>query len=148
MSLPLQLNPVKISSTGEHLPIDAPEWDAVLIPELAIMVSADNVGDRELDEDEADTACAALTLGGFKDWRQPRHRFELEAIVDLSKSYPAIDERFFRNTKNDWYRTKHEVAGSSGLVWIVGFNGGYVDGYDRDLRCWCRAVRSVSPASQ
>ena len=148
MSLLQQLNPVKISSTGEHLPIEATEWDAVFIPELAIMLSADNVGDKELNDEEADTACAALTLGGFTDWRQPSHRFELEAVLDLSKSYPAIDERFFRNTKSDWYRTKHEVAGSSGLVWVVYFDYGHVYGSYRYGRCWCRAVRSVSPASQ
>jgi RNA-directed DNA polymerase len=39
-------------------------------------------------------------------------------------------------------------AGSSGLVWIVNFNNGNVNNNNRNNRCWCRAVRSVSPASE
>ena len=118
------------------------------VPELGLMYSADNVGGEKLDEEDADAACSALTLGGFTDWAQPSHRFELEAILDLSKYGPAIDERFFRNVKSDWYRTKHAIAGSSGYVWIVDFSGGYVSDYGRNGRCWCRAVRRVSPAGQ
>ncbi|NMW23649.1 DUF1566 domain-containing protein [Rhodanobacter denitrificans] len=148
MSLLQHLTFIKIGSTGEALPIEATEWDAVHVPELGLMYSADNVGGKELDEEEADAACSALTLGGFTDWVQPTHRFELEAILDLSKRGPAIDERLFRNVKNDWYRTKHAIAGSSGLVWVVDFSYGAVYDYHRGSRCWCRAVRRVSPAGQ
>jgi hypothetical protein len=148
MSLLQNLTFIKIGATGEALPIEATEWDAVHVPELGLMYSADNVGGKELNDEEADTACSALTLGGFTDWAQPKHRFELEATLDLSKKYPAIDERFFRNAKSDWYRTKHALAGSSGLVWLVHFSYGLVYYHHRDSRCWCRAVRSVSPAGQ
>jgi hypothetical protein len=139
---------VKISATGAQLPIEAPEWDAVLAPELGLMFSADNASDKPLNEKDADAACAALTLGGFTDWQLPSDRRDLEAILDLSKECPAIDERFFRNTKNSWYRTKHAVAGSSGLVWIVNFDLGYVNAGYRDYEQWVRAVRVVSPAGQ
>jgi hypothetical protein len=139
---------IKISATGAQLPIEATEWDAVLAPELGLMFSADNASDKPLSEKDADAACAALTLGGFTDWQLPSDRRDLEAILDLSKECPAIDERFFRNTKNSWYRTKHAVAGSSGLVWIVGFSLGGVNGVYRGDERWVRAVRVVSPAGQ
>jgi hypothetical protein len=141
MSL-FKLNPIKISSTGEHLPSDAPEWDAVYIPEIGRMFSADNVPGGELTEDEANVGCARLRLGGFNDWTQPDDRLELLISLD------PVCAPFFRNVKRAWYRTNHAVEGSSGLVWVVSFGGGLVNYDSRDNRCWCRAVRSVSPASQ
>ncbi|TPG50703.1 RNA-directed DNA polymerase [Rhodanobacter glycinis] len=39
-------------------------------------------------------------------------------------------------------------AGSSGYVWIVNFNNGNVNNNNRNNRCWCRAVRSVSPSGE
>lgn len=137
---------IKISATGEQLLADAPEWDAVLLPEQGLMFSAGNASQKELNEKEANEACAALTLAGFNDWRVPT-RQELESILDLSRYSPAIDTTHFRDTKNDWYRTSTPCPWSSDRAWLVGFDyGGVYDG-NRRYRAFVRAVRRVSPAT-
>ncbi|MGC1547813.1 MAG: DUF1566 domain-containing protein [Rhodanobacter sp.] len=147
MSL-MQITQIKIGKNGEQLPDDATEWDALYIPEYGRMWSADNVGDGRMNDVDATAACKALTLGGFTDWYE-WSREEALAIVDLTKFNPAVDERFLRNIKTDyWYRTSTEIAGSSDLVWGVYFSYGNVYNYNRYHRGLVRACRRVSPAGQ
>jgi hypothetical protein len=142
-------NPVmiKIGANGEQLPDDASQWDAVLLPQLGLMFSATDVGDDEVDFDQAEAACASLSLSGFNDWRLP-DRQELEEILDLSRHSPAIDIKYFRDTKSDWYWTRTPTAWSSGHAWVVTFYGGIVDHDVRYGNAFVRAVRRVSPAGQ
>jgi hypothetical protein len=112
------------------------------------MFSANDVGDGELTFNQAEAACAGLTLAGFSDWRLPE-RTELEAILDLTRYAPAIDPTYFRDTKSDWYWTRTPCAWSSDRAWLVGFSFGYVDYYLlRYYTAFVRPVRVASPAGQ
>ena len=138
---------IKIAPNGDHLPADAIAWDAVLLPRLSLMFSADDVSEEELTLADAEAACAALTLAGFNDWTLPE-RHELEAILDLTRYNPAIDPTFFRDTQSDWYWTRTPVAWSPDCAWIVLVSTGYVGSYHRSSNAFVRAVRRVSLAGQ
>jgi hypothetical protein len=134
---------IKISSTGEQLPDTATAWDAVLLPDLGLMFAADNLSGDELNEDDANAQCQALSLAGFNDWRVPT-RPELEAILDLTRYNPAINPDYFRDTESDWYRTSTPLAWSSDSVWFVCFYYGSVGLLTRSSKAFVRPCRSVS----
>jgi hypothetical protein len=48
--------------------------------------------------------CETLVHAGFSDWRLPNTK-ELERVVDLNASNPAIDTEYFANTSNGKYWT-------------------------------------------
>jgi hypothetical protein len=54
--------------------------------------------------------CENLILGGHDDWRMPTPK-ELERLVDLGKSSPAIDTTYFSNTSNGLYWTGTTCSG-------------------------------------
>ena len=54
--------------------------------------------------------CENLVLGGYSDWRMPTPK-ELERLVDLGKSSPAIDTAYFPNTNNGLYWTGTTCSG-------------------------------------
>ncbi|MCP1375993.1 DUF1566 domain-containing protein [Dyella lutea] len=138
---------IKIAANGDQLPADAIAWDAVLLPGLGLMFSADDISEKELNFADAEAACASLNLAGFTDWRLPE-RLELEAILDLTRHSPAIDPTYFRDTQSDWYWTCTPTAWSSVYAWFVSFGHGHVLGNHRDSSAFVRAVRRVAPASQ
>ena len=51
-----------------------------------------------------------LILGGFSDWRLPNPK-ELDRIVDLERSNPAVDTTYFPNTNNGFYWTGTTCVG-------------------------------------
>lgn len=61
----------------------------------------DNVGRNYKD---ANKYCRNLELGGRDDWRLP-HLKELSSVANYNKNYPAIDEEFFPDTKEEFYWT-------------------------------------------
>jgi hypothetical protein len=68
---------------------------------------------------------------------------ELASLVDRSKRSPAIDTKFFSDTKiDDYYWTNTKVAGSSGYAWFVFFYRGGVFYYGKGSSLYVRAVRS------
>ena len=54
--------------------------------------------------------CENLILGEHTDWRMPTPK-ELERLVDLGKSSPAIDTAYFPNTSNGLYWTGTTCSG-------------------------------------
>jgi hypothetical protein len=54
--------------------------------------------------------CEDLILGGFSDWRLPNPK-ELDRIVDLERSNPAVDTAYFPNTNNGFYWTGTTCVG-------------------------------------
>ncbi|WP_161596284.1 DUF1566 domain-containing protein [Rhodanobacter glycinis] len=101
--------------------------------------------------DAAEKYVAKMNLGGFR-WRIADD-MEMQTIVDRSLREPACHPIF--KSKGGWLLTstpykldKDKPAGSSGYVWIVHFHHGGVGDDGRNNRCWCRAVRSVSPSGQ
>jgi hypothetical protein len=98
---------------------------------------------KKVDFAAAEKASAALGNG----WRLPT-RFELESILDLTRSDPAADTVRFPDTESDWYWTSTPYASSSDYAWCVLFGNGFVSSYHRDdVNAFVRAVRSV-PAGQ
>jgi len=99
--------------------------------------------DKELNDVETAAAITELNrikYAGHADWREPS-RPELLTIVDLERHNPAINP-IFKNVKSSWYRTSTPVAGSSSLVWCVGFYYGNVGVNYLAFRYYVRAVRS------
>lgn len=95
---------------------------------------------------EAKRAAAALTLGGFRDWRLPTRR-ELLTLVDDTRSNPTIDMAKFE-CESCWYWSSTPLASSpSGYAWSVFFGSGLADCLLQDSGGRVRAVRSVSPAA-
>jgi len=91
----------------------------------------------------------AEAFGGFTDWRLPEVE-ELFLLADRSRCRPAIDTAFFPTCQSDWYWTAtddaSEDAGHSDYAWIVSFDLGGSDIYDRGRNGRVRAVRG--PARQ
>ena len=76
--------------------------------------------------------CEDLILDGKNNWRLPNIR-ELRSIVDYSKSDPAIDISFFKNTKigTNYYwsstsKTNSTSTNTSTEAWTVKFKDGVV----------------------
>lgn len=73
--------------------------------------------------------------------RLPTRR-ELESLVDITKSSPAIDKEMFPDTKtDDYYWTSDMVADWSGYAWMVYFGYGGVSGCGKGITDCGRAVR-------
>ncbi len=74
----------------------------------------DDGGSRDKDNTytwkDALAYCENLVLGSFSDWRLPNPK-ELERLVDLSTSNPAIDTASFPNTANGFYWTSSTCVG-------------------------------------
>ena len=74
----------------------------------------DDGGPRDKDNTytwkDALAYCENLVLGGHSDWRMPTPK-ELERIVDLTKSSPAIDTDIFPNTNTGKYWTGTTCSG-------------------------------------
>ncbi len=101
--------------------------------------------------------CENLVLAGYTDWRMPTPK-ELERLVDLGKSSPAIDTTYFPNTNSGLYWTGTSCSGChKRKAFAVDFTDGrlyyknkrtgtgtptdpYVYGYT-----YVRAVRNADP---
>ncbi len=98
--------------------------------------------------DTAATYCAALTLGGYTDWRVPTID-ELAGILDYGRNDPSVNP-VFQNTSTSYYwsatdHTSHTDA------WYVGFSDGKIDYSnllsDKSSQKYVRCVRGDHNAS-
>jgi len=113
-----------------------------------IWQKADSQNDRSYMWEEALDYCESLKLGGRSDWRLPNVK-ELQSIVDLSRSGPAIDPVFDCGW-DPFYFTSTTCVPLNHLdhAWYVRFGmGGYI-GYnakDRQykVRCVCGGYTST-----
>lgn len=88
----------------------------------------------------AKSYCQNLTLLNQSDWRLPSVK-ELQSIIDIKKAYPAI-KNGFKNVAADFYWSSSEYIYGDSDAWIVGFNSGRTDYYDKSYKYYVRCVRS------
>lgn len=93
-------------------------------------------------------------FGGFNDWRMPEKeelktliKEEASPIIDANwfpfKESPIIDADWFPFTGSDNYWSASTRASSTNVAWVVRFNNGQVNFYNRTSSYHARAVRTV-----
>ncbi len=135
------MNHIEISSTGDsvHITIRPAEERAVTVAQVvdSLEWSGTLCDGKSVDYKAALAAVEALG----ERWRLPT-RFELESLLDLSRSNPAIDTKKYPDTKRAWYWTSSPCAWNDTAVWVVDFDGGSVDNGRRYGSACVRAVRA------
>jgi len=131
---------IKLSAEGQHLPDDATDHVAVLLPDHGLTFTATSVTDSDVSQEKCEAACKACTLLGADDWDMPTID-ELQLLVDRTRYSPAINTDFFRDIKNDWYWSKTPAAWSSASAWFVNFSYGLVLDGHRGYDGFALAVR-------
>jgi len=100
---------------------------------------------ERMDWQQAINACAKLNFASHKDWRLPTSE-ELISIIDWTRgakdNEPTIDVAIFPNTKCSYYWTATTCPWSSGSAWLVDFDGGHVNYYNKDASNYVRPVRT------
>ncbi len=140
----------KLSSTGEDLPTDAPDWSFVRDNNLYVIDGQHQhlIWDRrELPgrhkHADAITAAAGVDICG-QPGRLPSID-ELTTLIDRSRIEPAIDTAHFESNGGwTWSATLH--ASDADCAWGADFFDGLVDYLHRGGTGFVRAVRSVPPS--
>ena len=100
---------------------------------------------KEMKWQDAIDICKKLTFASHKDWRLPTVE-ELRSIVDYAcgakSNEPAIDTKFFPDTKCSWYWTSTPCSWDSTSAWCVGFSHGDVYYGDEGDSSYVRPVRA------
>jgi len=103
-----------------------------------------SIGESHMEMAWEDTHeyCKKLKLGG-RTWRMPE-RIELSLLVTRSQSsQPAIDTRYFPNTKTFTFWTGTEYAFYKNQAWNIGFNDGHIGRQDKGSTYAVRCVSGV-----
>jgi hypothetical protein len=100
--------------------------------------SCQTAGRCDTEKYVADVKASALC--GFTNWRMPTVD-ELQGIVHLGRSYPAIDPTYFSNTPSSYFWSGSPGAGYSYNAWYVYFDFGDVSYGYRSLDGSVRLVR-------
>lgn len=142
----------KLDAQGNSLPDDATNWAMVKnnVTGLIWAVKTDDgsIHDKALEynwSDAKDVFIAGLNdqnFGGFSDWRLPTLK-ELAGIVDYGRYGPAINTDYFPYTIRSYYWSSTTYAYNEGNAWIVSFNSGIDNDYDKSDSCHARAVRAA-----
>lgn len=106
------------------------------VTKLVWQQTDDNV---KKDYKTAKKYCKNLELGGRSDWRLP-HLKELVSVMDFNKFRPAMDEKFFKDIKPEfyWSSTLDPAFGTDTMSGVIGSTDGIP-------RAW--AVETMSGAA-
>jgi hypothetical protein len=86
-------------------------------------------------------AAQSHNFAGHSDWRLP-NKNELASLVE-QRCVPAINSTIFPSTQTGgWFWSSSPYAGHSNYAWGVGFDGGGVYDYGKDLNFQVRLVRA------
>ena len=109
-------------------------------------------GSRDKDDTyiwkDALSYCENLILSSYYDWRIPTPK-ELERLIDLGSSSPAIDTTYFPNTNNGFYWTGTTCSGCHKKVaFAMDFSDGelFKGNKEVDYELYVRCVRTSDAA--
>jgi len=88
------------------------------------------------------TVSSGDEFAGYKNWRLP-NKNELESIVEVRCSSPAINTRLFPATPAAFFWTSSPYAGVLGGAWSVDFAYGTVNASAKTGKIHVRLVRDV-----
>jgi hypothetical protein len=132
---------IKVSATFEELNEDASDWPIVKVERPGQAPLYFDVAEtKAMNHKKATAHAAALTLGGFSDWRLPELP-ELETIRELDRFEPACNTAFFPKCKSGAYWTATGVPWSSDLARSVSFYYGLSSWGRHGSELFVRAVR-------
>lgn len=77
----------------------------------------------EMTFENAETYCAALTLGGYTDWRLPTAQ-EAFSMLNHGTSNPALNLAVFPNSGAEYWWTSEKQAGNNSKIWATNAGGG------------------------
>lgn len=92
---------------------------------------------------EASQYCKDLKIGNYDDWRLPTVR-ELLTLVDYRREDPASISQIRYVHPGDYWTSVTDVSDSSD-AWLVFFEHGEVDNYDKSHKRYLRCVRNLKP---
>jgi len=99
------------------------------------------VGDSNLNYDEAKAYCQDLKVDGFTDWRLPTLR-EIYTIIDLTQNRPALKNGFeIRDDGRYWTATPF-VKDPKKEAWYISMSYGEAEPYNKSRVYHVRCVRN------
>ncbi len=141
----------KLDATGAALPKESEDWVAVRDNNLRLidgeyrhLVWPRHESTKRYSHKDAIAAAAAVTVGGWTDWRLPTVE-ELATLPDRSRFNPAIDTDYF-SSNGAWFWSSTADASDPAYAWLVHFYNGYVGYGPRSDSGFVRACRSVPPS--
>lgn len=104
------------------------------------LVWQDNSYAKSMKKDWSDSKdyCQNLILDGQSDWRLPTIK-ELQSIVNIKKSHPAIKEGF-KNVAGSYWSSSDCVSNTSS-AWFVVFHSGSTLSRAKTKKYYVRCVR-------
>jgi hypothetical protein len=137
---------IKLDDADQELPLDAPTWSQVYMPDFGLVRAADPLPAR-MAWKAANENAAEFRLGGHTTWRAPSIEEEL-LLVDYTRFDPAFDPRFFRGEAGFYWTSTPLASAPRDYAHYVSFDGGGADDSHQHHTAWVRPCRSVSAARQ